>query len=137
MRIWRNWQTRQIQVLIAARLCRFKSCYPHQFKGLITYCYKAFTFLFTTCQDLSRLSAKPIWVVAVTAKRSERRQVLLSAPNQKNPNKIFPTTKWFRFFCFFCMIIPTAEGYDFSFKVRNFSPFVVNFCFSSYVMPIL
>ena len=29
MRIWRNWQTRKIQVLIAARLCKFKSCYPH------------------------------------------------------------------------------------------------------------
>ena len=30
MRVWRNWQTRKIQVLMVARLCRFKSCYPHQ-----------------------------------------------------------------------------------------------------------
>ena len=30
MRIWRNWQTRQIQVLIGATRCRFNSCYPHQ-----------------------------------------------------------------------------------------------------------
>ena len=29
MRVWRNWQTRKIQVLMIARLCRFKSCYPH------------------------------------------------------------------------------------------------------------
>ena len=32
MRVWRNWQTRKIQVLMVARLCRFKSCYPHQNK---------------------------------------------------------------------------------------------------------
>ena len=30
MRVWRNWQTRQLQVLVFARRCRFKSCYPHQ-----------------------------------------------------------------------------------------------------------
>ena len=30
MRMWRNWQTRKIQVLMVARLCRFKSCHPHQ-----------------------------------------------------------------------------------------------------------
>ena len=29
-RMWRNWQTRQIQVLMGATSCRFKSCYPHQ-----------------------------------------------------------------------------------------------------------
>ncbi len=29
-RVWRNWQTRKIQVLMFARMCRFKSCYPHQ-----------------------------------------------------------------------------------------------------------
>ena len=29
MRVWRNWQTRKIQVLMVARLCRFKSCHPH------------------------------------------------------------------------------------------------------------
>ena len=30
LRMWRNWQTRKIQVLMVARLCRFKSCHPHQ-----------------------------------------------------------------------------------------------------------
>ena len=30
MRVWRNWQTRKIQVLVEATLYRFKSCYPHQ-----------------------------------------------------------------------------------------------------------
>ena len=30
MRVWWNWQTRKIQVLITAMLCRFKSCHPHQ-----------------------------------------------------------------------------------------------------------
>ena len=28
MRVWRNWQTRQIQVLVY-NACRFKSCHPH------------------------------------------------------------------------------------------------------------
>ena len=32
MRVWRNWQTRKIQVLMFARMCRFKSCHPHQKK---------------------------------------------------------------------------------------------------------
>ena len=31
-RVWRNWQTRKIQVLVAARLCRFNSCHPHHMK---------------------------------------------------------------------------------------------------------
>ena len=30
MRVWRNWQTRKIQVLVGAIRYRFKSCYPHQ-----------------------------------------------------------------------------------------------------------
>ena len=29
MRIWRNWQTRMVQVHVKAISCRFKSCYPH------------------------------------------------------------------------------------------------------------
>ena len=33
MRVWRNWQTRKIQVLITARLCRFNPCYPHHDSG--------------------------------------------------------------------------------------------------------
>ena len=31
-RVWRNWQTRKIQVLMTARTCRFDPCYPHQAK---------------------------------------------------------------------------------------------------------
>ena len=30
--MWRNWQTRKIQVLMVERSCRFKSCHPHQMK---------------------------------------------------------------------------------------------------------
>ncbi len=30
MRVWRNWQTRMVQVHVRAISCRFKSCYPHQ-----------------------------------------------------------------------------------------------------------
>ena len=32
MRVWRNWQTRKIQVLVGAIRYRFKSCYPHHDK---------------------------------------------------------------------------------------------------------
>ena len=31
-RVWRNWQTRKIQILMFARTCRFKPCYPYQQK---------------------------------------------------------------------------------------------------------
>ncbi len=34
MRVWWNWQTRKIQVLVGATLYRFKSCYSHQEKAL-------------------------------------------------------------------------------------------------------
>jgi len=72
------------------------------------------------------------------AKRTPSSPVIRTKPEKSELN--FPNNKMVQIFCFFCMIIPTAEGYDFSFKVRNFRyyrPFVVNFCFSSYVMPIL
>ena len=36
MRVWRNWQTRKIQVLVEATLYRFKSCYPHQNRKIRT-----------------------------------------------------------------------------------------------------
>ena len=29
LRLWRNWQTRKVQVLVTARSCRFKSYQPH------------------------------------------------------------------------------------------------------------
>ena len=29
MRMWRNWQTRMVQVHVNESSCRFKSCYPH------------------------------------------------------------------------------------------------------------
>ena len=34
MRVWRNWQTRMIQVHIFERKCRFNSCYPHHAQSL-------------------------------------------------------------------------------------------------------
>ena len=30
MQVWRNWQTRMVQVHMNASSCRFKSCYLHQ-----------------------------------------------------------------------------------------------------------
>lgn len=34
-----EWQTRQLQVLMGATLCRFKSCYPHLFFCLFISIY--------------------------------------------------------------------------------------------------
>ena len=31
LQVWRNWQTRMVQVHVKAISCRFKSCYLHQF----------------------------------------------------------------------------------------------------------
>ena len=43
MRIWRNWQTRMVQVHVKAISCRFKSCYPHQNRNRF---YPLFRFSF-------------------------------------------------------------------------------------------
>ena len=37
MRMWRNRQTRQIQVLVVAILCGFKSLHPHQESGYFSH----------------------------------------------------------------------------------------------------
>ena len=36
MQVWRNWQTRMVQVHMNASSCRFKSCYLHQTKIIRT-----------------------------------------------------------------------------------------------------
>ena len=43
MRIWRNWQTRMVQVHVRATSCRFKSCYPHQKKTLTLIKLRSFS----------------------------------------------------------------------------------------------
>ena len=38
MQVWRNWQTRMVQVHMNASSCRFKSCYlHHKIKGTFLY----------------------------------------------------------------------------------------------------
>ena len=47
MRIWRNWQTRMVQVHMNANSCRFKSCYPHHIEcswEIWLYEYSIFVF---------------------------------------------------------------------------------------------
>jgi hypothetical protein len=34
LREWRNWQTRQVEGLVVAIPCRFKSCFPHSLLDL-------------------------------------------------------------------------------------------------------
>ena len=48
MRVWRNWQTRKIQVLMIARLWRFKSSNPHQNKEIGFIPIFLFLMLFLT-----------------------------------------------------------------------------------------
>lgn len=53
MQVWRNWQTRMVQVHMNASSCRFKSCYPHQSRastrksrsGLLLYYGFALAFM--------------------------------------------------------------------------------------------
>ena len=58
MRIWRNWQTRMVQVHMKAISCRFKSCYPHHNRQESTescrfYFYKRSGFMFINlCREL-------------------------------------------------------------------------------------
>ena len=43
LRIWRNWQTRTVQVRMSFRSCRFDSCYPHQ-ASIVFYTRFSFSF---------------------------------------------------------------------------------------------
>lgn len=44
MRIWRNWQTRMVQVHVRAISWRFKSSYPHHKKAFEQYISRLFYF---------------------------------------------------------------------------------------------
>ncbi len=48
MQVWRNWQTRKIQVLIIARLCGFKSLHLHHFKSKLNHCVQFRLFVLYT-----------------------------------------------------------------------------------------
>ena len=41
MHLWRNWQTRMVQVHIFERKCRFDSCQVHQTVQIRTLCQSA------------------------------------------------------------------------------------------------
>ena len=71
MRVWRNWQTRKIQVLMIARLCRFKSCYPHQQKGIAPVAIP-----FCSCGG----GAEPVRASGAGGRPSEARKCREAAP---------------------------------------------------------
>ena len=67
MRIWRNRQTRQIQVLVVAIPCVFKSHYPHHTKQAFSKPLRVFESAFSfvvltlnTSKKLYKLSQNPI-----------------------------------------------------------------------------
>ena len=55
MQVWRNWQTRTVQVRMRAISCRFKSCYLHQ-KGKDFTLVRFFPFFAILCQRTARKS---------------------------------------------------------------------------------
>ena len=120
MRTWRNWQTRKIQVLMVARLCRFKSCCPHQKKTIRTGClFSCDSGLETklrfvgkrhcVCLPLHAADASlPRINSPVPLLRSLRSlQVLLSAPNKNKTNRNYSV----RFFIsWFATGLVTMQG---------------------------
>ena len=100
MRTWRNWQTRKIQVLMVARLCRFKSCCPHQKKTIRKGClFSCGSGLETKLRFVGKRHCVCLPLHAADAPlgnniallmllRSLRSlQVLLSAPKQTKTNR--------------------------------------------------
>lgn len=67
--MWRNWQTRQIQVLVVATLCGFKSHHPHhkikKFKNLIVGL--SFTHKFLSAKVSNKnLVYNAIWLLFIS-----------------------------------------------------------------------
>ena len=58
MRSWRNWQTRQIQVLVGATRWRFKSSRAHQRKPLIYQGFSPFLYPFDALKISTKTSLK-------------------------------------------------------------------------------
>ena len=59
MQVWRNWQTRMVQVHMNASSCRFKSCYLHQaaaYTECVGCCF--FCFLRNSGLEPEKVSAK-------------------------------------------------------------------------------
>ena len=76
MRVWRNWQTRKIQVLITARLCRFNPCYPHQDKKS-TFLQKEQVSAFLLFKILLANTAKVIVIVLISWYNNQAKQNLI------------------------------------------------------------
>ena len=101
MRTWRNWQTRKIQVLMVARLCRFKSCCPHQKKTIRKGClFSCDSGLETKLRFVGKRHCVCLLLHAADAPLGNNiallmllrsfysLQVLLSAPKQTKTNRI-------------------------------------------------
>lgn len=100
MRTWRNWQTRKIQVLMVARLCRFKSCCPHQKKTIRKGClFSCGSGLETKLRFVGKRHCVCLLLHAADAPLGNNiallmllrsfysLQVLLSAPNKNKTNR--------------------------------------------------
>ena len=120
MRTWRNWQTRKIQVLMVARLCRFKSCCPHQKKTIRKGClFSCDSGLETKLRFVGKRHCVCLPLHAADAPLGNNiallmllrsfysLQVLLSAPNKNKTNRNYSA----RFFIsWFATGLVTMQG---------------------------
>ncbi len=72
MHLWRNRQTRQIQVLVGATRCRFDSCQVHQKSAKLKRVLPIFTFsLFTFHSSLK--TRFPFFILSNRSPRARNR----------------------------------------------------------------
>ena len=65
-RVWRNWQTRWIQVPVTSRSYRFKSCYPHQIRNSrLIQSYRPTVFLLSLKISRKSLICKGFFTLVV------------------------------------------------------------------------
>ena len=137
MRVWRNWQTRKIQVLMLVTMCRFKSCHPHQNRD-----FSVSVFFFTSHSFCSgadfHLSAPPSQSASPSARkytlslrsftRSLAPYFLRALPRKPSPGRFPPrlpvtrtkteifqslfflcTTRFVRVWTFTCLLLPRSQ----------------------------
>ena len=72
MRVWRNWQTRMVQVHVRAISCRFKSCYPHQKIQVLWlgFFYPLRSNGISSPLEVWCISSAPLWLYLITHPRA-------------------------------------------------------------------
>lgn len=87
MQVWRNWQTRMVQVHVKAISCRFKSCYLHQMKNPVFRLKTAWILgfshlyaLFSVSQKCLKSPQKPLSFASSSTKYNTKAHVQRTGP---------------------------------------------------------